>query len=101
MSGRCGKCPPPTLPQTGWGMRADSEIASTIHPEDEIPLLGSFAQEKLSKERKKDGIETPIQMRQQNQLFKESLVVQHGAKVGLYLCIGEKRVYSCIIIIID
>ena len=63
MSGRCGKCPPPTLPQTGWGMRADSEIASTIHPEDEIPLLGSFAQEKLSKERKKDGIETPIQMR--------------------------------------
>lgn len=58
------KVPPAlTLPQTRWGMKADSEIVSTILPEDKIPLLGSFAQKKLWQERKKDGIGTPIQMR--------------------------------------
>lgn len=38
------KVPRPPLPWTGRGMRTDSEIAKTIYPEDEIPLLGSFAQ---------------------------------------------------------
>lgn len=37
---------PQLFPWTGWGMRAGSEIASTLDPEEEIPLLGSSAQGK-------------------------------------------------------
>lgn len=32
-------------PLLRWGMRAGSEIISTIDPEDEIPLLGSSTQD--------------------------------------------------------